>query len=839
MDNLIEDAITAIEVLPQTTNTVSILSVDRTTFNKNYVDIQISGYTKSVTPYPFQIHSCVFTCRNLPYSPTAWPQTGISGTGTTSAADLRNASVTNPTTGLASPYLWQPTFTLTALKNPHLGEYSSIAINLGTVGVTTGTSMYGIEIGNTTTNNFNLFDAHGIFIYGLNSNMRSVNNVFQNTTGIIFPSPDNNFSRGIRGAAIIHYVTTNFNANLDLIASSVNAGNRFWNCHQSIFAKNSAKFYMENALLRSTQSSTNTTFGPGNTGVYIQTNRFDYYMGDNEFTNINTPVNIAVVAGSYTASATGTTVQNGVYANRIRLYQNVFTAGTSTTNYINNAVTIMAANSTPWFVPSTSVSPFVHSLSVNNNTLTEVFRGIYITGTNGFQTDINANKIILKDDAATQYGIKLTNTNPTATNSAASNIVANNELSFALASSTTNVLGTLIFSSNNMGLYSPSVTCNKMNRAYQAFVFEGPNLHAMWAGNTMTLPIARGLVLDNYGVIGQQGGSSTAYANIWTGGTWNSVNGSNGTYLIGNSNAISSPLYVRNTSTCNPPANGGTVTVFQWYTLGSSIFTISAGGDYGCSGAPNHKVVPQVHEEDYNTAEAYSIAQTALYRFLHVNDSVKSSEPGYGDFYDGLSGSLIDKFMQVEEYLYEGNLSSASSLISGIDPDDADDAVEANYLTYYNLYINYADMVFNATDSISLYDLAVLCPGNNGACIYQARALYNAIYGEIINDLDCEGTSARPGANPAPGSINPLKKEWDVKVFPNPATDQVKIRIPNEHGNITVCIKDLSERTIQIKNLKATGFIAILEIELINGAYLIEITNATNEKVTKKLLIAK
>lgn len=54
-----------------------------------------------------------------------------------------------------------------------------------------------------------------------------------------------------------------------------------------------------------------------------------------------------------------------------------------------------------------------------------------------------------------------------------------------------------------------------------------------------------------------------------------------------------------------------------------------------------------------------------------------------------------------------------------------------------------------------------------------------------------------------------------------------------------ISIKDLTGRTILNQNLKTSGFIANLDLDLINGAYLITLSNSNNEKVTKKLLIAR
>ena len=60
-----------------------------------------------------------------------------------------------------------------------------------------------------------------------------------------------------------------------------------------------------------------------------------------------------------------------------------------------------------------------------------------------------------------------------------------------------------------------------------------------------------------------------------------------------------------------------------------------------------------------------------------------------------------------------------------------------------------------------------------------------------------------------------------------------------ESESLKISIKDLTGRNILNQTLKTISFIANLDLDLINGAYLITIKNMKNETVTKKLLIAK
>ena len=56
---------------------------------------------------------------------------------------------------------------------------------------------------------------------------------------------------------------------------------------------------------------------------------------------------------------------------------------------------------------------------------------------------------------------------------------------------------------------------------------------------------------------------------------------------------------------------------------------------------------------------------------------------------------------------------------------------------------------------------------------------------------------------------------------------------------LEVSIKDLSGRLVLNKALKLNGFIATLELGLMNGAYLVTVTNNQHEQITKKLIVEK
>jgi len=185
---------------------------------------------------------------------------------------------------------------------------------------------------------------------------------------------------------------------------------------------------------------------------------------------------------------------------------------------------------------------------------------------------------------------------------------------------------------------------------------------------------------------------------------------------------------------------------------------------------------------------------------------------------------------------------SFSDLLSNISPTNN---IEQNYLNYYNLFANIIDQR-EAEESIpdddlnALYNLAQLCPPSNGACVYQARALYNSIYRLPIIFDDCGESSSRMVSTTAKETIKIKDEEnWKVTLFPNPAQSELNIVCKIGTEFLEVCINDITGRLILLETMKPKNGIANLKLNLLNGAYVIKIKNSTSETIIEKLLIAK
>jgi hypothetical protein len=622
---------------------------------------------------------------------------------------------------------------------------------------------------------------------------------------------------------------------------------RSGDCQIGVHGEKIYRFNIEHAIFRSTQTTTllpGPNFIPaGYAGIQLHTNRMQYYMRYNEFTNINNCINVGIAAGQYTIGA-GTSTINGIYAANIAVVQNTFSPGTGTNNYLNTAVSISGVNSVPWSIAPASVTPYPLGVVIGTNVINNVYRGIGVSGIAGFRTRIEENNITLVKDAVLptwhgpQHGIHVSN-HISAGNFYYQAVVTGNTLT-GVSTATPNSKESLVFLSNNISLYSPSVTCNILNGGNNGFVVNSMNkpsnlIGMTWAGNIM-YPMVKGLVLSNGGIMGTQGGPTTANANEWR-NTWTNYH----TDVDGISNASLSVLYIKGGAPYEPTLNFGFIGL-DYNTTGN--LTISTGGDYNCTGMPNNIVTP--YPGEFPTTGMEYIAKTGMYRFLHFNDSIRTSEAALQDFYENLSGSSIDKFMQVEDYINSGLKGEARFINDFIEPEPDNDA-EVTYKNFYNIYLNYLESkeneeILSEEDSLALFELCSLCPGRYGACVYQARALYNSIYKILIAPEDCpeDGGSERKSNSKNEAII--LNKEYEsmnYKLYPNPAADEITIEIANNDTEIMIEIYDLSGRCLQKGELKIKNRKASFKVDLINGAYIITVISRTNEKENRKLLISR
>lgn len=824
-DNLIEDAITAIDVANHTTSTFTtfangILFIEKTTFNKNFIDISIINYQRTFTPYPFDIHACVFTCRSLTYTPTNWPSTSTVSPG------LR--AVTNNTAGLQVPYLLNSVATA-SLKNPYSGQPSQKGVQLISVGATTGTNIvhHAIQIGRTSNyTEYNIFDNHGQGIEAVNSSVRSLNNVFQNSRQYTYdpPGPQPPYTFG--GNGIRSYVSNEFNALLEVGSTNYNFGNRFYDCHYAINGENIYSSTISYATIRSTHSTASLSAVTGSVGILLKTNRLNYTINNNHIANVHTAVHIPIAAGTYSS---GSGSGYGILARQIQLQNNYIgsqttTAAGITTQYVDNAISISAPSNSAFVVPA-------QNFAVQTNTINRIYRGISINGVSktNFPANTYTNTVLLVQDNAfnnTQYAIRYLNNN--------AGIIRGNTLT---GYNTTNTLVSLYYGGSST---TASIVCNNLNNSWRAFEFNGANNGTNWKGNTMTTHSV-GFALTGTGVTGTLGSLSNAINNQWNSAI------TNDTWVETGSDAVFSKMFVQSGNPWQPKNNSGSGFPLTYYSASGN--TISTTGSFSCTSGgggggggnnfasssfaqPNSQNV-FVTSTSFSEEEKY-IQDEAVFNIADNNSlSLTTSDLNY---YNQLKNTAHGKYNLVEANLYNGNFTTAQSLNAAITPTNG---VEQNYKDFYTLYHKHYTTGLNTADESLLLSLAHLCPGKDGAVVYKARALrayINAAVYYYPNDCS-EMFSSRHNSSDADGSFMPNK--LNVGIYPNPNSGNFSIISKNEKESLQLQIFDVSGKELINTNIVTENFVYLLNTNLNNGVYFVSVKNQQGETITKKLVVSK
>lgn len=546
MSTLIEDAEVAIDVDQiSSSHSGALLDLDMVIFNKNRTGIYIhNSAERNILIY---MRSCVFTCRDLQTTSTWWPLAA-----TTNPMDLR---YTASSAGTDPPYL--QAYAPATLKAPYLlqGADAGVRIekidNNNTAGILPSGGVDLFAFAGPPAHAFNLYDNLAVGIDVIDASLTTANNVFQN----IYSSTK---------AAINQVISTNMNARLSLTPQaplSSGTGNHFWECYRGIYAYNVLEFDIEQASFRSRQHTGLSPASVGETAIYLTTNRFNYRMRYNEFSNYRDGIFMDVMKNygiNYDVGGAGPL--GGVYADSLVVNKNYFGAQVmGQTAYLGEfmrrPIVISGLAGNPWNIHNSQ--NFIQS-----NVIDGCFNGIDIYQMYKYPINISNNTIGLVNDIVPtnfQYGIQLTQ-------SQGGRVVSFNKIT-----------GSSLYN-YNMALVNcmyinvwPEITCNNLSNAYQGFVFMG-NHKGIWNGNIMS-NLDRGLVLSNGGIIGQQGSSTTPSGNQW-------FNCNFDTYVIVSSNALNSPLYVSNAPSFIPVTNGVSSSVNGYNATGAVI--ISNGDVYNC-----------------------------------------------------------------------------------------------------------------------------------------------------------------------------------------------------------------------------------------------------------------
>lgn len=341
-----------------------------------------------------------------------------------------------------------------------------------------------------------------------------------------------------------------------------------------------------------------------------------------------------------------------------------------------------------------------------------------------------------------------------------------------------------------------TLACNTLVRCYDGFFFTGP------AGSC------------NIGdqVINPVGGNPAPTGNIWT----NSV---------------------------NSDINGGISPAIFWYRDGSYVpnvaGTMAPGSLIGpplnqttFSANPSACTIiplfaPPAFEREQNAGEpvlnptstpgseqGYIARQKAHQKLREVPSWMTLGTPQdslYASFYNTEDNSNIGLFRNFEDMAAVDSVTTAGAILTTIVDTNVS---EANLKTVYSIYQQtwmHGIYEFTPTDSMTLETIALQSYADAGEGVYAARVM-------LALQVDEDGSSsARYSEDMEEESVSTMK------VFPNPATDQVTVATNLVEGQTgTVEITDIQGKVVQ--SMRVNGRTTILDVSgLDNGLYFVQL----------------
>lgn len=850
-NSLIEDAIKAVSIT-NNTSTNQVLTVDASIFNKNQTDIAISTYTQNIATYPFTITNSLFTSRLIaPCNSMAnWPLTSAV------------KAATNPTVSpLETPYINNTTYPVTTLLAPYAGKKPYYAITLSNVGfsnVTTTSSSYqefviGTSVG---TNSYNVFDNHYIAISATNANINVTNSIFQNGFNLAFPSL---YSTGIKNLSS--------GANYRLQASSTSYTNncKFYDLTRAVYTQNLHDLNINYCEMYSTH-----VFTPGTASQYgaygVSATSCHYRnveLNNNKIFNIDNGLVFNAGVGSYTV---GTTTGNGQYLGSINANNNIIRS--HVTGYTPNpslhygfkAITLSS------ILGQANVTQAGQVVNTNNNTIYDYENGIFCSNWPLHFTVSESNNVTIRNAATSvQYGIEHDN-NSDGTPWPASFYSQGIRLNFVTATSiSTNPSNYAIRSSQNT---ASAVRCNTVSNTYNGIAYSGTAVQkSFFQFNDFNGNNKYGFVLENAGVIGQQGAPDVGPTdNRWLGNSWVSPNFKTAT--LGTSSAVSSIVYIRLAPTdFNPNASSYTNLAYgvDDYYYSGTTGTLRQGNNasyWGCSwakpaGTVNNTMItassrvgttlqditlmeeivlsqPTTNEQ----AQALAVAKEQVFVQLKETPEAMLNSAILTNFYNNTLNSNTAVLANIAQDIAQGDKNMAQATITAITPQNTNETKHKQFLA---LLLKYSNQPLNASDEQQLLSLANGCPSLEGTYVHEARTLYNVAFDKNNSFMDNCVAAANNARMAKTDDTKTTEEQFanSILLYPNPShTGDVAILTNADTEALEIEINTVNGLTVLKQNVTLHNHAAKLNLNVNDGVYIVIITNTkTKQRVTKKLVI--
>lgn len=736
-NSMVEDADTAIVAAnPKIPSTGFVLISSATTYNRNYVDVAISGLAVS-TPdvYPFGFGGNVFTARKFKevYTgyPLAWPKASL---------------LQDTMTAIDAKASYNLTRNYTTKQLTKKGSFAFAGILLNNLGYTNMAMGYfsDVVIGDSATdNNHNLFDNKQYGIYAFNTNLKSVNNHFINIAEKMTP---NTYTTTALTTGSGIYISSTVGSRYHLLAVPKQTRiNRFHDCVKGIYIQ--TLYQSEIRYCNFTSSQTYGAMTPGafstldrdkSYGIYTNADYTQYntVISNNKISNVA----VGVYVYYYKTPFPGTSVD--VTLNQLFDVNPVLGPSLTSGQYMMMGISARKANE----------DSIRTTLTVNNNILTNMRNGIDFSVPRYVQCIADYNTITIKNDglAVPHVGIGVTiSTKAKITNNNISTPTPANEyFKGVYCKSTSNV----------------TVCANTELNMGRGFEFGDLRTQpgTVWARNTME-GNQKGFVLGSdigHQVItsGPLVTATNTCGDIWK-GSWPA--GTYHTYKEGSSiDAMRSKLFVRNIGSPFielPTIHFGTpVTgIYSYSPTGTASIIASTASLFTCNQTSSPFPYPFFggglvasiladtlgYNQDWRSTQWMN--QFNLYQEGLADPSLSDSSALFGQFMTSAYPSRFKWLTDVEQALAVEDLATAQNLLNSpvsamgmvsigqqglviTDIPEADYVVQ-NYTNYYNLYVKYLLGSMDSNDIASLHAIANLCPPIDGSVVYQARNLYQSI----------------------------------------------------------------------------------------------------------------
>lgn len=809
--SLIEDAELAVDIQNHT-STASILEVDESVFNRNYIGINIANYQQNTATYPFEISNSVFTSRNLTFTNSTWP----------SPTDLE----TLDNIGDLDEHYDMDGYATVGRKAPNNTDQVSAGIYLDDVGTLNGGIYHSFVLdGDNGNGTFNLFDNLMFAVIGTNSNTSASNNVFQ-----LLPR-HTSWNFGGRGITLQN---TNVPAQHCLI--EVTGNNRFYDCVVGVDVDGYNDIFIENTNMRSSQMPVSSIPNEGEVGIYISSAYLDTLSvsfdtisnirnGIVFFGNgIGTPPSVEQLIGPMTFSN-----------NIIQATLDGFN-GAPTDEYVLNGIIVdnTALNAA---TQAQAYSPIL----IQNNKLYQVHNGIH---TQNWRYDTESyfnNKIYTTDNYISLRQIEYPNSTPQEQFGIRHELneggqIQNNTVD-GFDNSSEEWYGIMADDLVSIGV-TPSVICNTSRLTGTGIIFSQPSNIYVFQNNTMNNN-QLGYVL-NAADIDEQGDNTYACGNRW-------INYSTGfmTYTMNGADPQNSVLWIDDSDSAQDPTgfNGSDVPFFE-YEISNGLEPVGSNSNNASCSAPQNRMAGnnpiQYDGITKSNSPLDSLRLIALLermvtdsfsRFPYSDEArILAKQRAYGmieqrpgltnrsHILQGFStqanlGNAV-RWKIITEAVSNNRLQQANHLLSQFVPANS---IEANDKAYLTAYLHYKQNIFNRTDSLELNRLVHGCVKRDGYAVAQARALYRLKFKDFNNFYDDCWNQTIPRLL----DVESINVGRLFKIYPNPNAGNLSILYSlkkEEQGKLL--ITDITGRQIRSYQLsQEQNNLSISEAALENGVY--------------------